>query len=123
MKALTPANTNVRLEVVEDPSTSKAFFERLAFEAFRAFVVSFRNLIEVGPEPQAALAPPEAAGDVMTADEVSVFLGVDRNTVYDFAGRGVIPHQRLGKRLLFRRAAVVAWLDSSVCKATSTRKE
>ncbi|MBL9016483.1 MAG: helix-turn-helix domain-containing protein [Myxococcales bacterium] len=42
-------------------------------------------------------------------------LGVDRNTVYDFASRGVIPHQRLGKRLLFRRGAVVAWLDTSLC--------
>jgi excisionase family DNA binding protein len=58
----------------------------------------------------------------MTADDAAVFLGVDRNTVYDFAGRGVIPHQRLGKRLLFRRGTLVAWLDASLCKATSTRK-
>jgi excisionase family DNA binding protein len=36
----------------------------------------------------------------MTADEVAAFLGVDRNTVYDDAGRGVIPHQRLGKRII-----------------------
>jgi len=57
----------------------------------------------------------------MTADEVAAFLGVDRNTVYDYAGRGVIPHQRLGKRILFRRGALVSWLDAS-CKATSTRK-
>jgi len=48
--------------------------------------------------------------------------GVDRNTVYDYANRGVIPHQRLGKRILFRRGALVAWLDSSLCKVTSTRK-
>ena len=48
----------------------------------------------------------------MTADEGAALLGVDRNTVYDFASRGVIPHQRLGKRLLFRRGAVVAWLDN-----------
>jgi hypothetical protein len=26
-----------------------------------------------------------------TADEAAVFLGVDRNTVYDYAGRGIIP--------------------------------
>jgi excisionase family DNA binding protein len=57
----------------------------------------------------------------MTADEVAAFLGVDRNTVYDYANRGVIPHQRLGKRTLFRRGALVSWLDSA-CKATSTRK-
>ena len=56
----------------------------------------------------------------MSADEVAAFLGVDRNTVYDYAGRGVIPHQRLGKRILFRRGALLSWLEG--CKATSTRK-
>ena len=56
----------------------------------------------------------------MSADEVAAFLGVDRNTVYDYAGRGLIPHQRLGKRMLFARGALLSWLDS--CKATSTRK-
>src|SRR5689334_18433598 len=43
---------------------------------------------------------PEPEPEVMTADQVAAFLGVDRNTVYDYAGRGVIPHQRLGKRML-----------------------
>jgi excisionase family DNA binding protein len=56
----------------------------------------------------------------MTADEVAAFLGVDRNTVYEYAGRGTIPHRRLGKRILFHRGALVAWLDP--CKAASTRK-
>ena len=71
--------------------------------------------------PVAATAEPEPPSEVMSADEVAEFLGVDRNTVYDYAGRGVIPHQRLGKRILFRRGALVSWLDAS-CKATSTRK-
>lgn len=55
-----------------------------------------------------------AAGDpeVMDADQLAVFLGVDRKTVYDYAGRGEIPHQRLGKRLLFSRSAIVAWLGT-----------
>ncbi len=58
--------------------------------------------------------------EVMDADEVAAFLGVDRNTVYDYAGRGEIPHRRLGKRLLFSRSALVAWLGS--CKVASARK-
>jgi len=58
--------------------------------------------------------------EVMDADELATFLGVDRNTVYDYAGRGEIPHRRLGKRLLFSRSAIVAWLGS--CKAASARK-
>ena len=51
-------------------------------------------------------------GDIMTADEVAEFLRLDRKTVYDYAGRGEIPCQRLGKRILFSRAALVSWLAS-----------
>jgi excisionase family DNA binding protein len=58
--------------------------------------------------------------EVMSAEDVAAFLGVDRNTVYDYAGRGTIPCRRLGKRLLFHRPALVSWLDPS--KAASTRK-
>jgi len=55
--------------------------------------------------------------EVMDADQLAAFLGVDRKTVYDYAGRGQIPHRRLGKRLLFSRSAIVAWLGA--CKAAS----
>jgi excisionase family DNA binding protein len=63
-----------------------------------------------------ALAPGHDP-EVMDADELAAFIGVDRKTVYDYAGRGEIPHRRLGKRLLFSRSAIVAWLGS--CKAAS----
>ena len=101
---------------------SREFLERQAFEAFKAFALAFQRLIE-SPSSQVPLAvvAETTTKDVMTADQVAEFLGVDRNTVYDFASRGVIPHQRLGKRLLFRRGAVVAWLDTSLCNATPAR--
>ena len=71
-------------------------------------------------QPPVPIAEREPPSEVMSADEVAEFLGVDRNTVYDYAGRGVIPHQRLGKRILFRRGALLSWLEG--CRATSTRK-
>jgi excisionase family DNA binding protein len=52
---------------------------------------------------------------VMSANELAAFLGVDRKTVYDFAARGVIPHRRLGRRVLFGRQAVLDWL---ACKSS-----
>jgi excisionase family DNA binding protein len=94
---------------------SREFLERQAFEAFKAFVLAFQRLVE---SPGAALPAADESKEVMTADEVAEFLGVDRTTVYDFAARGVIPHQRLGKRLLFRRGGIVAWLDESLCRST-----
>lgn len=58
--------------------------------------------------------------EVLTADEVAAFLGVDRNTVYDYANRGQIPHQRLGRRLLFSRTALIVWLGP--CKSAARQK-
>ncbi len=95
---------------------ARALLEREAFEAFKAFVIAFQHLVTCDAPPVLVEArEPEPTSDVLTADEAAAFLGVDRNTVYDYAGRGVIPHQRLGKRLIFRRGALVAWLDSSLC--------
>jgi excisionase family DNA binding protein len=47
---------------------------------------------------------------IMTADQVAELLHVDRKTVYEAARRGDIPHRRLGRRLLFERGTVLAWL-------------
>lgn len=58
--------------------------------------------------------------EVLTAEDAAAFLGVDRNTVYDYANRGQIPHRRLGRRLLFSRSALIVWLDS--CKSASNRR-
>ncbi|MBZ0237618.1 MAG: helix-turn-helix domain-containing protein [Deltaproteobacteria bacterium] len=57
-------------------------------------------------EPKPTTEPAE----VLNAEEVAVFLRVDRKTVYDYANRNQIPHRRLGRRLLFSRSALVAWL-------------
>jgi len=51
--------------------------------------------------------------ECMSVEEVAEFLGVDRKTVYDYAGRGVIPCRRLGKRILFSRRALVLWLSGA----------
>ena len=110
--AIVPANAN-------ETARSRELLERQALEAFKAFVLAFQNLVSDGAAPPVL---PQPTSDVLTRDEAAEFLGVDRNTVYDYANRGVIPHQRLGKPILFRRGALVAWLVSSLCKVTSTRK-
>ncbi len=66
-----------------------------------------------------AQTPPRREG--MNAEEVAEFLGVDRKTVYEYANRGRIPCRKLGKRLLFSRQALVAWLGVC-CETASSRK-
>lgn len=51
-----------------------------------------------------------STAEVLNVDEVAELLGVGRNTVYDAANRGEIPHRRLGRRLIFSREAVMNWL-------------
>lgn len=48
--------------------------------------------------------------EIITADDVANLLGVNRKTIYEAAERGEIPHRRLGRRLLFERSAIVAWI-------------
>lgn len=118
------AKVDERNVITVDGKASRELLGMIAIGSLRGAVAFFKARLEAaaGIEPPPLLAAPtEQERDVMTADEVAAFLGVDRNTVYDYAGRGVIPHQRLGKRILFGRAALVSWLDAS-CKATSTRK-
>lgn len=87
--------------------------------ALGVFTGGLRYLQEVtcrqhSSPPSVADADRSHRGDIMTADEVAEYLGVDRNTVYECAARGAIPHKRLGKRMIFRRGSIIAWLDTAV---------
>jgi len=61
--------------------------------------------------------PTEPAIEILTADEVAALLRVNRKTIYEAAQRGDIPHRRLGRRLVFERGAVLAWLRQDIAIA------
>lgn len=94
-----PANDRALILPAFDPTTIVKVVAAGVLTAGATYLTNFRN-------PRT----PAANGDVLTADEVAELLRLDRKTVYDYAGRGVIPCQRIGKRMLFSRAAVVQWL-------------
>ncbi len=110
------ANTNAP---TASTARSREFLERQAFEAFKAFLCAMQECVAA---PSSTSPAPEPASDVMTVDEAAAFLGVDRNTVYEYTTRRVIPHQRLGKRILLRRGALIAWLDASLCAPSSATR-
>jgi excisionase family DNA binding protein len=58
--------------------------------------------------------------ECMTARELAGWLRVNRKTVYEYAARNVIPCRRLGRRLVFSRPAVTAWLARSSTADTSS---
>ena len=48
--------------------------------------------------------------EVLTAAEAAEFLRISKDSLYDAAGRGDIPHRRIGRRMVFSRARLLAWL-------------
>ena len=48
--------------------------------------------------------------DVMSASDVAVLIGAPKSTIEDWARRGVIPSRKKGRRRLFLRWEVEAWL-------------
>ncbi len=70
--------------------------------------------------PEIATSPIAPDQECLCAEDLARFLGVNRKTVYEYAARGVIPHRRLGRRIVFSRSQVVAWLGS--CSSASVRK-
>lgn len=53
---------------------------------------------------------PEPRRIVIDADEVAAIIGVSRKMVYEQAGAGALPCRRIGRRFLFYRPAIAAWL-------------
>lgn len=62
------------------------------------------------PVTPAAIEAASAHADVCTVEDVARWLGVNRKTVYDAVHRRELPCARLGRRVLFSRAAISAWL-------------
>ena len=49
---------------------------------------------------------------VMTVEELAVYLKLPKSTVYKLVQEGRIPGQKLGKQWRFGKAAIDRWLDS-----------
>jgi excisionase family DNA binding protein len=63
--------------------------------------------------PQAAgqdVSRPLTRADVMDAGDVAALLGIARSTVDEWARRGDLPSRKRGRRRLFLRWEVEAWL-------------
>jgi excisionase family DNA binding protein len=50
-------------------------------------------------------------GDVMSAEEVAALVGVSTDTVLRWHAEGEIPGRRVGRKALFLKARIVAWLE------------
>lgn len=80
--------------------------------AAAAAALALARALGEAPDVTAAAAtePDTARTDVCTVEDVARWLGVNRKTVYDGVNRRELPCARLGRRVLFSRSAITAWL-------------
>ena len=59
----------------------------------------------------AQASPPEGLSEpLLTADDAAALLRVRRSTVYELARTRRLPHVRVGRRILFVRSDLAAWV-------------
>lgn len=72
-------------------------------------ILDFRS---APPLVSVAGTPTSAEVEVMTAKEAALFLRLSEGAVRSWAHTGEIPCARLGRRLRFRRTALLVWLEA-----------
>ena len=55
----------------------------------------------------------DGPGQVLTIDELGVYLKIPKSTVYKLAQEGKIPCQKVGRHWRFRKEAIDRWLEES----------
>jgi len=53
----------------------------------------------------------EKLDDVLTIEELSMYLKIPRSTLYKLVREGKIPSQKIGRHWRFRKGAIDRWLE------------
>ncbi len=63
----------------------------------------------------------EPSGDVLTIDELAVYLKIPKSTLYKLVREGSVPCQKVGKHWRFHKDAIDAWLKQQPSTKKQTR--
>ncbi len=63
------------------------------------------------------------SNEVMTIDELSVYLKVSKSTLYKLAQEGSLPGQKVGKHWRFHKGAIEEWLRRQPERSRPKSKE
>jgi excisionase family DNA binding protein len=63
--------------------------------------------------------PLPSENDILTVEEVAVYLRLQPQTIYKWAQEKRIPAAKLGKEWRFRRSILDRWLDQQILSADS----
>jgi excisionase family DNA binding protein len=65
----------------------------------------------------------EKLGDVLTIEELSVYLKIPKSTLYKIVREGKVPSQKVGRHWRFRKEAIDRWLDETRAEEPDTKGE
>ena len=65
----------------------------------------------------------EKLGDVLTIEELSVYLKIPKSTLYKLVREGKVPSQKVGRHWRFRKVAIDRWLDETRAEEPETKGE
>jgi excisionase family DNA binding protein len=65
----------------------------------------------------------EKIGDVLTIEELSVYLKIPKSTLYKLVREGRVPSQKVGRHWRFRKVAIDRWLDDTRAEEPETKGE
>ena len=65
----------------------------------------------------------EKIGDVLTIEELSVYLKIPKSTLYKLVREGKVPSQKVGRHWRFRKVAIDRWLDETRAEEPETKGE
>ena len=54
----------------------------------------------------------ENQDNVLTIDELAVYLKISKSTLYKLAQKGEVPGQKVGKHWRFRKETIDRWFDA-----------
>jgi excisionase family DNA binding protein len=63
----------------------------------------------------------EKIGDVLTIEELSVYLKIPKSTLYKLVREGRVPSQKVGRHWRFRKVAIDRWLDETRAEEPETK--
>jgi excisionase family DNA binding protein len=63
----------------------------------------------------------EPSGDVLTIDELAVYLKIPKSTLYKLVREGAVPCQKVGKHWRFHKDAIDTWLKQQPRTKKQTR--
>ena len=60
--------------------------------------------------------------DVLTIEELSIYLKIPKSTLYKVVREGRIPCQKIGRHWRFRKATIDSWLEGAKPNGSNTQR-